>query len=92
MHLPFIKKVLGDVSLVPLMVGELNDDERYDYARVLLPLFLDPATVFVVSSDFCHWGKDFDYQQKFKDEPVLYKSIERLDRQAFDAIESHSVS
>ena len=66
MHLPFIKKVFKDegkpdVKLVPLMVGELPKGKYKDYAKKLLPLFKDERTVFIVSSDFCHWGENFDY-------------------------------
>ena len=61
MHLPFIKKVFADqgkpdVKLVPLMVGELPKAKYKEYAKALLPLFKDERTVFIVSSDFCHWG------------------------------------
>ena len=62
MHLPFIKKAFLDsqraesLKLVPLMVGEIPEQKYKDYAQLLLPLFMDERTVFIVSSDFCHWG------------------------------------
>ena len=59
-----------------------------DYAKALLPLFLDESTLFVVSSDFCHWGERFDFTHKFVDEPIIYKSIEKLDKVGMNAIES----
>lgn len=43
------------------MVGQIPSDKFSDYAKALLPLFLDDRTLFVVSSDFCHWGERFDY-------------------------------
>lgn len=58
-----------------------------DYAKALLPLFLDESTLFVVSSDFCHWGERFDFTHKFVDEPIIYKSIEKLDKVGMNAIE-----
>ena len=92
MHLPYIRKVFGaDIKLVPLMIGSLPAKTLPHYAKALLTLFQDPKTAFIVSSDFCHWGCDFEYTFRFKDEPTLYKSIEKLDRRAFEAIESHSV-
>lgn len=57
MHLPFIKKALGlqEFKLVPIMVGEIEGDEE-NYGKLLAPYFDDENTLFVISSDFCHWG------------------------------------
>ena len=65
MHAPYIQKVFKDagradaLKIVPLMVGLIPDDKKDDYAKLLLPYFLDERTVFVLSSDFCHWGEMF---------------------------------
>ena len=95
MHLPFIKKMFYDankeVLLVPLMVGQVPMDRLQAYAKALLPLFLDQRTLFVVSSDFCHWGERFDYQYLNPEEKVIFKSIEMLDRAGMQTIESQSV-
>jgi MEMO1 family protein len=93
MHLPYIKKVFGDkeFSLVPLMVGDLPLDKVSDYARALLPLFKDERTLFIVSSDFCHWGSNFDYYYMHPEEPVIHKSIEKLDKAGMAQIEAQSV-
>ena len=74
--------------MVPLMVGKIPNDKYHEYAKLLLPLFKDEKTVFVVSSDFCHWGQRFDYTHQFKDEPVIHKSIERLDKMGMTLIEA----
>jgi predicted class III extradiol MEMO1 family dioxygenase len=34
---------------------------RCSYAKLLLPYFEQPGTVFVISSDFCHWGERFSF-------------------------------
>jgi AmmeMemoRadiSam system protein B len=98
MHLPFIKKVFKDegkpdVKLVPLMVGELPKEKYKNYAKKLLPLFKDERTVFIVSSDFCHWGENFDYYKLHPGTPdqEIYKSIERMDRDGMELIENHSL-
>ena len=62
------------------MVGEIPEHKYRKYAELLLPLFLDEKTVFVISSDFCHWGQDFQFTHQFPDEPIIHKSIEKLDR------------
>ena len=62
MQLPFLYKVFSDagradaLKIVPLIIGDLPEEEYRYYAEALLSLFLDERTVFVVSSDFCHWG------------------------------------
>ena len=74
------------------MVGDIPEDKYAAYAELLLPLFMDERTVFIVSSDFCHWGRGFDFMHQFDDEPIIHRSIERLDRQGMDLIESHSLA
>ena len=55
MQLPYIRQVFSgrDITLVPIMVGQLIPSQEEVFARALQPLFEDPQTVFVVSSDFC---------------------------------------
>ena len=96
MHISYIQKVFRDggraetMKLVPLMVGDIPESKYAAYAEVLLPLFLDDKTVFVVSSDFCHWGQRFRFTHKFDDEPLIHNSIERLDRQGMQLIEAQN--
>ncbi len=48
----------------------------------------DDANVFIVSSDFCHWGANFDYYHHEK--PLeIWQSVEKLDRQGMQLIECH---
>ena len=66
LHLPYIKKCFKDAGktdfkLVPLMIGKIPENQYHNYATLLLPLFKDERTVFVVSSDFCHWGERFHF-------------------------------
>lgn len=75
LHLPYIKKIFGDAGkefqLLPMMVGQVKNADVPKYASKLKHLFVDPRSLFVISSDFCHWGVHFDYQpvlQKYKSE------------------------
>ncbi len=63
MHLPYISKIFSEnkILLLPLMVGSIPSKKLPDYAKALLPYFMDERTLFVVSSDFCHWGERFDF-------------------------------
>ena len=99
MHLPFIRKMFldrmsgEDISIVPLMVGELPDLTYPIYAQILLKYFMDKKSLFVISSDFCHWGERFEFQHKYKnfDEVEIYKSIGQLDKEGMQLIESHDL-
>ena len=76
-----------------MMVGQVQSRGCTVYAEALKGLFKDPNTLFVVSSDFCHWGQDFDYQPimpDFKDKvPThIHKSIEQLDKVGMQHIEN----
>lgn len=60
----FALKIINLIScpfkLIPLMVGSLNATSQDYYASILLKYFEDPLNIFVISSDFCHWGKRFN--------------------------------
>jgi len=51
-HLPFLQAVLGDFSLVPLVVGDASPEEM---ARVLELVWGGDETLVVVSSDLSHY-------------------------------------
>ena len=81
-----------DVKLVPLMVGQIPNDKFEKYAELLMPYFLDEKTLFIVSSDFCHWGKRFQFTLRYKDDKKtqpIYKTIETLDHEGMNLIEKH---
>lgn len=68
MHLPYIYHVLSKSFpvddfplLVPIMVGSTTKVADQDYGMLLAPYLADPSNVFIVSSDFCHWGSRFNY-------------------------------
>lgn len=59
-QLPFLQRVLPAARVVPVLLGSLAED---DYAAVAgaLHALIDAETVFIVSSDFVHYGARFDY-------------------------------
>ncbi|QDS68748.1 hypothetical protein FKW77_004749 [Venturia effusa] len=67
MHLPYIYKMLRLAGLnpmpklVPILVGNLTAGQEAEYGELLAPYLKDPTSVFVTSSDFCHWGTRFGY-------------------------------
>lgn len=46
------------------MVGSLDPQTQDYYAQILVKYFDDPNTVFIISSDFCHWGKRLTFLKK----------------------------
>lgn len=91
MHLPYIAKVMSrcdDVSIVPIMVGSLSKESEELYGSLLAPYLLHEGVLFVVSSDFCHWGTRFDYTLYNEVKGPIYASIEDLDKRGIKAIET----
>ncbi|KAI9348095.1 cell motility mediator [Obelidium mucronatum] len=91
MHLPYIKAVMdkksnGSYSIVPILVGALTPAKSALYGRILSPYLAQTNTLFVVSSDFCHWGSRFNYTPQNPPTPI-HQHIEALDREAMALIE-----
>ena len=47
----------NNFTIIPILVGSLSFSEEQGVGEVLAPYLADPSNVFVISSDFCHWGK-----------------------------------
>ena len=90
MHLPYIMHVMGDrpYTLVPIMVGALNEAAEEKYGKLLAPYLADPQNLFVISSDFCHWGDRFNYTPYDRSQGDICQYIEALDRQGMAHIEA----
>lgn len=71
MHLPYIYKALSlqfpsanskaFPLLVPILVGATTPQTERHYGRILAPYLIDETSIFIISSDFCHWGSRFRY-------------------------------
>ena len=59
----------SNFTVVPIMVGELKGDKGTIYGKILSAYLEDPENLFVISSDFCHWGKfkKFDIYDLFSE-------------------------
>ena len=77
MHLPYIAKVMesrkGKFTIVPVMVGATNGQRQADYGKIFSPYLANPENLFVISSDFCHWGKSAD-EPFLLLSPILYNN------------------
>ncbi|KAF7784352.1 hypothetical protein Agabi119p4_517 [Agaricus bisporus var. burnettii] len=63
MQLPYLRRVCEgkDIKIVPIMVGDITKEQELEYGRILAPYLAEEGTVFIASSDFCHWGPDYYY-------------------------------
>ncbi|KAH3948901.1 hypothetical protein HBI56_002020 [Parastagonospora nodorum] len=110
MHLPYIYKMLSlhnnpsSVPLVPIMIGNTSPSTESKYGSLLAPYLSDPTNIFVISSDFCHWGSRFRYtyyespdgasatqltrKSKIDEDWPIHESIKAVDKESMDAVES----
>ena len=111
MQLPYLWKRLQEThgedqtkwpTIVPILVGFGGRQSERKYGELLAEYLKDPENAFIVSSDFCHWGRIYSYRSFFSrdeelvhdiklwdssDEPI-HESIKKLDDMAIDAIKS----
>ncbi len=75
------------------MVGNLSPKAEIEYGQKLAPYLADDENLFVISSDFCHWGSNFDYyyyKTGSNNEKIdVWQSVENLDKRGMNLIESH---
>lgn len=92
MHLPYVAKVMesrkGEYTIVPVLVGALKEDKEVLYGQILSKYLADPDNLFVISSDFCHWGSRFRYTHYDKSKGEIHQSIRHLDHEGMGRIEA----
>lgn len=85
------------------MVGSIRADKEELYGGLLAKYLADPTNLFIISSDFCHWGMRFSYTyyrpergaeavqltrtMAHLDKPI-HASISDLDHEGMELIES----
>ncbi|OXU27633.1 hypothetical protein TSAR_004162 [Trichomalopsis sarcophagae] len=96
MQLPYIAKVMEDFkdsfTVIPILVGSLSPEREAMYGRLLAPYMADPQTLFIISSDFCHWGQRFRYTYYDRSCGAIHKSIKNLDQMGMNIIENMTPS
>ena len=94
MHLPYIAKVmqsqLGNFTIIPILVGSISTEKEKLYGKLLAKYLADSENLFVVSSDFCHWGSRFHYTFWDKSWGNIHESIDKLDHMGMEIIETIS--
>lgn len=73
---------------MPILVGSISPEVEAIYGEILAPYLADSQNLFVISSDFCHWGKRFSYTYYDECCGPIHKSIEKLDKDVNNFIEN----
>jgi len=82
-QLPFLQKAAPGARISPLYVGPMSDSERCRAAEILAEEWR-PGTVFLASSDFTHYGRNFGYVPFPTDDRVAAR-LQSLDFECIQA-------
>lgn len=98
MQMPYIRKMFERQEfipkVVPILVGCLSESQEQLYGRILAQELLDPHTLAVISTDFCHWGPRFGYFYRMHHLPhdtPIHTCIETLDHTAMSIIQDFDI-
>ncbi|EFK06949.1 memo-like protein [delta proteobacterium NaphS2] len=91
MQVPMLQFALKKFQIVPIVAGSLNMEDIQKAAELLRPLLNRPDVLFVISSDFTHYGPNYGYAPFTDERPENLKkladqalgTIKRLDLRAF---------
>ena len=87
LQLPFIKQTFGDVAIVPIIVGQLDDVSEIRLAAQMIRRYVEEDDLVIVSSDFTHYGPRYHYEPfKGNQTKELANNIRGLDEGAFKAL------
>ncbi|KAK4472444.1 hypothetical protein MN116_003697 [Schistosoma mekongi] len=96
MQMPYVAKMMerhqGGFSVVPILVGYLTPEREAVYGQIFARYLSDPENFFVISSDFCHWGKRFQYTYYDQSKGPIWQSIQALDETGMQIIERLAAS
>jgi len=82
-ELPLLQYFQDDFKLVPIVVGRCSEETISKVGAILRSL-VDDRTLVIASSDFVHYGRNYDYMPFRENIP---EQIRRLDMGAYEFIE-----
>lgn len=83
MQLPLIRQTFGEIKIVPLIIGLLQDEAEIRLVAETLKNYVGRDDLVVVSSDFTHFGPRYGYTPFHND---VRENVEKLDREAFHCL------
>ena len=90
-ELPLLQHYLPDVVVLPIIVGhDLSPKQCEEIARALKP-YIDASTGIVVSSDFIHFGKSYDFFP-FKEKTCQLERLRAISNEVMQPIFDRSFS
>lgn len=93
MQLPFLVHILGseNFTIIPIMVGSIDAKAEEYYGKIFAQYFDRDDCLFIISTDFCHWGSKFAFTTYNSNDGEIFESIEKLDQKAMEHIELHDL-
>ena len=82
-ELPILQTLIPGLKLIPIICGHVNPDTAISLAETL-KAYWEPETLWVISSDFTHYGASFGYMP-FRDN--VKENLRKLDLGAVARIE-----
>ncbi|RKP14854.1 UPF0103-domain-containing protein [Piptocephalis cylindrospora] len=83
MQFPYLKHLLDlqgkSCPVVPIIIGAIAHSDEETYGKLLAPYLASPENVFIISSDFCHWGDRFGYTFYSEAQPPSSKPGDALE-------------
>jgi AmmeMemoRadiSam system protein B len=88
MQYPLIKWVFGErpVKLIPILVGSLNEEREAVVGTIIKPFLTADRALFVISSDFTHWGEIFRFTKMQNPRKPLSQQLKLFDEKAQNVI------
>ncbi len=74
-ELPFLQVLFPKLPIVPIICGHVDLEIAADASNVLFP-FMNSETLWVISSDFTHFGKHFGYRPFTDDIPDKLRELD----------------
>jgi AmmeMemoRadiSam system protein B/AmmeMemoRadiSam system protein A len=91
MQLAFIRRDYGNVKIVPLLIGRLEDASEARFIGTQIRSELKEGDLVVVSSDFTHYGPLYGYAPFAGQGGDLAQHVKRLDMEAFSYLERNDL-
>lgn len=83
-QIPWIQVCMPQAKIVPLIIGRLAGEDMIQHFGALLAQCVDASTLVVLSSDFVHYGKRFEYYP-FGTTPEARSQVDVVENKIIDA-------